>query len=66
MAFIFEWGDFAVLETSIDIDADLVIDAATHAQSLWPEDADLPEDREHSPRPWATRSSAAMFRKTQT
>lgn len=66
MAFVFEWGDFAVPETSIDVDATPVIDAATHAKSLWPEDADLPEDPEHSPRQSGTQWNSGVFRKTQT
>ena len=44
MAFVFEWRDFEVAQTSIEVDAAPVLDAASHAAPLWPDDVDLPED----------------------
>lgn len=63
MTFVFEWGDYAIPETSIDVDAAAIVDAATHAISLWPDDADLPEGRDHSPRLATREYTSGEFRK---
>jgi len=60
MAFVFEWRDFEMPQTSIDVDATPVLDAASRAVPLWPDDVDLPEDahlpaREPGAR-WNSRS----------
>ena len=44
MAFVCEWSDFAIPETSFDVDATAILDAAVRAAPLWPDDADLPEE----------------------
>jgi len=50
MAFVFEWRDFGVPQTSIDVDATAVLDAASLTAPLWPDDVDLPEDPNFSAR----------------
>ncbi len=44
MLVVFEWGDYGVPETSLDLDATALLDAATEATPLWPQDVDLPDD----------------------
>ena len=56
MTFVFEWGDYAIPETSIDVDA-------TSALPLWPEDADLPEGSDHSSRAAMRHYTSSEFRK---
>jgi hypothetical protein len=63
MDFVFEWGDFSLPETAIDVDATAVIDAATRAIGLWPDDAELPDDSTSVPRQASRQYSSGMFRK---
>jgi hypothetical protein len=65
MTFVFEWGDYAIPETSIDVDGTAVVDAANRAISLWPEDADLPEDPDRSPRQASRQYTSGEFRKRE-
>lgn len=57
MAFVCEWPDMAIPETSVDVDATAIIEAASRSVPLWPEDIDLPEESgtEH-------RGSSAVWR----
>ena len=48
MVFVFEWGDYGVPETSLDVDASSILDAAAHVAPLWPDDIDLPDDPDSS------------------
>jgi hypothetical protein len=64
MAFVCEWRDCGVPETSIDVDATAFLDAASQATTLWPEDVDLPEDDDtplRRPKLW----TVSPFRGTQ-
>ena len=63
MTFVFEWGDYAIPETSIDVDATAIVNAATSALPLWPEDADLPEGSDHSSRAAMRHYTSSEFRK---
>jgi len=64
MAFVFEWRDFGVPQTSIEVDAAAVLDAASHAAPLWPDDVDLPEDPNFPARgsgaQWNSRTYGGM------
>jgi hypothetical protein len=44
MAFVCEWPDLDIPETTVDIDATAIIDAASRTTPLWPEDVDLPDE----------------------
>jgi hypothetical protein len=44
MKFVCEWPDLDIPETSVDIDATAVIEAASRSLPLWPEDVDLPDE----------------------
>jgi hypothetical protein len=60
MAFVCEWPDLEIPETSVDIDATTIIEAASRTQPLWPEDVDLPDEStsEHQRGRGAWRSSS--------
>jgi hypothetical protein len=57
MNFVFEWRDYGVPETYIDVDAAPVVEASTRATPLWPEDKDLPEETDSTPRGFARWNS---------
>ncbi|NNN01617.1 MAG: hypothetical protein HKL86_07295 [Acidimicrobiaceae bacterium] len=61
MAFVFEWRDFAVPQTSIEVDASAVLEAASQATPLWPDDVDLPEDGEALGRGAGTRWRSSSY-----
>ncbi len=44
MKFVCEWPDLEIPETSVDIDASAIIEAASRSVPLWPEDVDLPDE----------------------
>jgi hypothetical protein len=44
MKFVCEWPDLLIPETSVEIDASAIIEAASRSGPLWPEDANLPEE----------------------
>lgn len=44
MSFVCEWPDLEIPETSVDIDATTIIEAASHTGPLWPEDVGLPDE----------------------
>ncbi|HTX83235.1 MAG TPA: hypothetical protein VME44_13690 [Streptosporangiaceae bacterium] len=40
MTFVCEWAAFGIPETSMDVDAEPILRAATQTIKLWPEDKD--------------------------
>lgn len=44
MRFVCDWKDAGIPETSVDIDAIAVIEAASRSVPLWPEDVEIPDD----------------------
>jgi len=66
MVFVFEWRDFEVMETSIEVDATSVLDAGTHAAPLWPEDVDLLEEPGSPSGRAGTRWNSSSFGKMQS
>lgn len=56
--FVCEWADYGIPETSRDLDVDAIIESATHAAPLWPEDVDLPDDPQNPSGPTGYGSSS--------
>jgi hypothetical protein len=46
MSFVCQWPARGVEEAAVQLEAQLVLDAAARASAIWPEDADLPEEEE--------------------
>ncbi len=46
MRFVCEWKGAGIEETETVVDADLILEAASRATALWPDDIDLPPDDE--------------------
>jgi hypothetical protein len=64
MTFVFEWRDFEVPETALDVDEKAVLDAASHAAPLWPDDVGLPDDPNAPAQSSSARwSSSAMHKR---
>lgn len=60
MRFVCRWLAQGVEETSLQLDAQVILDAAARAVPVWPEDVDLPEDEEQPGavrNGWSWRSS---------
>ncbi len=65
MAFVCEWPDFAIPETSVDVDATAIIEAASRAVPLWPEDVDLPDEPGGDPQRASGQWRSGTFRRMQ-
>lgn len=46
MTFVCEWREYGIEETSVEVDGDRFIEAASRATPLWPEDQDVPPDED--------------------
>jgi len=50
MAFVCKWPELEIPETSVDIDATAIIEAASRTVPLWPEDVNLPDESNGEPQ----------------
>jgi hypothetical protein len=44
------WLDQGIDEAALELDARLILDAAAHATTIWPDDIDLPEETDQAGR----------------
>jgi len=59
MRFVCRWLSQGIEEVSTEMDAQVILDAATRAIPIWPEDIDLPEDDEGAGRGYHIHKSAS-------
>jgi hypothetical protein len=48
--FVCRWLDQGIDEAALELDARLILDAAAHATTIWPDDIDLPEETDQAGR----------------
>lgn len=63
IAFVCDWEDYGVVESTAELDAAMVLEAASRAVAIWPDDVGLPEPPEQI-RPadagWVAASSGGF------
>lgn len=68
MRFVCDWIEAGIAETSVELDANAVLEAAAEATPIWPDDVGLPEPpgRPAPPGPWMSSMGGVSGSVTST